>query len=79
MNAPALHIATQPQGRRLLDTDDMTINLSFGGPSIYCRGVLPYVTLVGPDGEIEFVGLADMRSARDALIKACTLAEGVAA
>ena len=73
------HIATQPQGRRLLDTDNATINLSFSGPSIYCRGVLPYVTLNGPEGEIEFIGLSDMRAARDALIKACSIAEGVAA
>jgi hypothetical protein len=77
--AEIAHAAQPVQGRRLLDTDSMTINLSFGGPSIYCRGILPYVTLNGPDGEVEFVGLADMQAARDALIQACEIAERVAA
>lgn len=64
-----------PISRELLETDGKTIRYEVTPASMFLREPIPSARCNGPDGEVQYVGLSEMRAARDAMILACSMAE----
>lgn len=64
-------------GRTLMDEDGKTATFEVTPASIFLRQAIPSLRFNGYDGEVQFVGLAEMRAARDALNMALGMAEAV--
>lgn len=75
--ANAAEIASRPTSRTLHDEDGKTIRYEHAGRSWSGTVGIPSVTISGDDGEVQFVGISEMRAARDALNLALGMAEAV--
>lgn len=65
----------KPSRRLLMDTGDVSIVFEVTPASIFLREDIPHVTIAGPDGEVGFVGLDELRQAAKAMAEAVARAE----